>query len=176
MLAESLLACYELSVASGKPLALRVFISGRGRLEDEGATALAQAFKVSLNCLLTLHFTISTFYPSHFPRFCPVSHSLTFSSVSIHLLLNPSHSLSSSYFPFHPFLSLLISLSLSPLIFLPHSLSIDLHLPAPLFNILPYCPHFPMLLLIDFILSRCFCQVVNFLYCLEIRYFDKLLF
>lgn len=45
MLAESLLACYELSVASGKPLALRVFISGRGRLEDEGATALAQAFK-----------------------------------------------------------------------------------------------------------------------------------
>lgn len=47
MLAESLLACYESSVSCGKPLALRVFVSGRGRLEDEGATALAQAFKVS---------------------------------------------------------------------------------------------------------------------------------
>lgn len=45
MLADSLLACYESSVSCGKPLALRVFVSGRGRLEDEGATALAQAFK-----------------------------------------------------------------------------------------------------------------------------------
>lgn len=53
MLAESLLACYESSVASGKPLALRVFVSGRGRLEDEGATALAKAFKVSINRHLT---------------------------------------------------------------------------------------------------------------------------
>lgn len=50
MLADSLLACYTASVEAGSPLALEVFVSGRGRLEDEGATALAQAFKVSLFC------------------------------------------------------------------------------------------------------------------------------
>ncbi|XP_064608240.1 ran GTPase-activating protein 1-like [Liolophura sinensis] len=45
MLAKSLLECHESSSAAGKPLSLRVFISGRNRLENEGATALAQAFK-----------------------------------------------------------------------------------------------------------------------------------
>jgi Ran GTPase-activating protein 1 len=45
MLAESLLACHTSSVTAGHPIALRVFVSGRGRLEDEGAAALALAFK-----------------------------------------------------------------------------------------------------------------------------------
>jgi len=46
MLAESLLACHSASVDAGQPLSLRVFVSGRGRLEDDGAIALAEAFKV----------------------------------------------------------------------------------------------------------------------------------
>jgi len=46
MLADSLMECYTLSVKAGTPLALRVFVSGRGRLEDEGAKALSKAFKV----------------------------------------------------------------------------------------------------------------------------------
>ena len=46
MLAECLSECHEKSVAAGRPLALKVFISGRGRLENDGATALAKAFKV----------------------------------------------------------------------------------------------------------------------------------
>ncbi|RUS70219.1 hypothetical protein EGW08_022021 [Elysia chlorotica] len=45
MLAESLLECHEKSVKAKKPLSLRVFISGRNRLENDGATALAKAFK-----------------------------------------------------------------------------------------------------------------------------------
>jgi len=45
MLAECLSECHEKSVAAGRPLALKVFISGRGRLENDGATALAKAFK-----------------------------------------------------------------------------------------------------------------------------------
>jgi Ran GTPase-activating protein (RanGAP) involved in mRNA processing and transport len=47
MLAESLLECHRSSSATGRPLALKVFISGRNRLENPGATALAEAFKVS---------------------------------------------------------------------------------------------------------------------------------
>ena len=39
--------CYKLSSAAGKPLALTVFVSGRGRLENEGSIALAEVFKVS---------------------------------------------------------------------------------------------------------------------------------
>lgn len=45
MLADSLLECYEASVQAGRPLALRVFVSGRGRLEDQGAMALANVFR-----------------------------------------------------------------------------------------------------------------------------------
>ncbi|XP_064636751.1 ran GTPase-activating protein 1-like [Lineus longissimus] len=45
MLAESLLECHKASSAAGRPLALKVFISGRNRLENPGATALAEAFK-----------------------------------------------------------------------------------------------------------------------------------
>ncbi|XP_041356902.1 ran GTPase-activating protein 1-like [Gigantopelta aegis] len=45
MLAESLLECHKRSSAAGTPLSLRVFVSGRGRLENVGATALSEAFK-----------------------------------------------------------------------------------------------------------------------------------
>ncbi|KAK3795101.1 hypothetical protein RRG08_028303 [Elysia crispata] len=45
MLAQCLLECHEKSVKAKKPLSLRVFISGRNRLENDGATALAKAFK-----------------------------------------------------------------------------------------------------------------------------------
>jgi hypothetical protein len=47
MLAQSLLDCHKSSCQAGKPLALKVFICGRNRQENDGATALAQAFKVS---------------------------------------------------------------------------------------------------------------------------------
>merc|ERR1719481_696321 len=46
MLAGLLLKCYHKSKAIGHPLALKVFILGRSRQENEGATALAQVFKL----------------------------------------------------------------------------------------------------------------------------------
>ncbi|KAJ8297852.1 hypothetical protein KUTeg_024383 [Tegillarca granosa] len=49
MLAECLTECHKNSLAAGKPLSLKVFISGRNRLENEGATALAQTFKNGIN-------------------------------------------------------------------------------------------------------------------------------
>ncbi|XP_059153142.1 ran GTPase-activating protein 1-like [Physella acuta] len=45
MLAECLNECHKSSVSAGRPLSLRVFISGRNRLENDGAIALASAFK-----------------------------------------------------------------------------------------------------------------------------------
>ncbi|CAH1777387.1 unnamed protein product [Owenia fusiformis] len=45
LLAKTLMESYEKSVAAGTPLGLKVFVSGRGRLENEGSTALAEAFK-----------------------------------------------------------------------------------------------------------------------------------
>ncbi|KRT85406.1 hypothetical protein AMK59_1476 [Oryctes borbonicus] len=44
LLAKALLECYECSKNQGKPLALRVFIAGRNRLENDGAKALAEVF------------------------------------------------------------------------------------------------------------------------------------
>lgn len=46
MLAAVLDEAYEASSKAGRPLALKVFVSGRGRLENEGATALSHVFKV----------------------------------------------------------------------------------------------------------------------------------
>ena len=46
MLASLLLECYNRSKAVGHPLALKVFILGRSRQENEGAKALAQVFKL----------------------------------------------------------------------------------------------------------------------------------
>ncbi|XP_063415717.1 ran GTPase-activating protein 1-like [Mytilus trossulus] len=45
MLSQSLLDCHKTSCQAGKPLALKVFVCGRNRQENEGAIALAQAFK-----------------------------------------------------------------------------------------------------------------------------------
>lgn len=46
ILADALTQCYQKSKESGAPLRLKVFIAGRNRLENEGATALAKAFQV----------------------------------------------------------------------------------------------------------------------------------
>ncbi|XP_057201224.1 ran GTPase-activating protein 1a isoform X1 [Triplophysa rosa] len=46
ILAAALTVCYKESSALGSPLKLKVFIAGRNRLENDGATALAQAFQV----------------------------------------------------------------------------------------------------------------------------------
>ncbi|KAG5319745.1 RAGP1 protein, partial [Pseudoatta argentina] len=45
MLAKALEKCYENSSSEGTPLALKVFIVGRNRLENEGAQALASVFE-----------------------------------------------------------------------------------------------------------------------------------
>ncbi|XP_050415985.1 ran GTPase-activating protein 1 [Patella vulgata] len=45
MLAKCLTECYENSLSTGNPLALKVFVSGRNRLENEGTKALSQVFK-----------------------------------------------------------------------------------------------------------------------------------
>uniref|UniRef100_A0A8C5AYF2 Ran GTPase activating protein 1b n=1 Tax=Gadus morhua TaxID=8049 RepID=A0A8C5AYF2_GADMO len=54
ILAEALTECHRRSSALGAPLSLRVFIAGRNRLENEGASALAKAFKL-LGSLEELH-------------------------------------------------------------------------------------------------------------------------
>ncbi|MBN3302423.1 RAGP1 protein, partial [Amia calva] len=46
ILAAALTECHRLSSAQGTPLRLKVFIAGRNRLENDGATALAHAFKL----------------------------------------------------------------------------------------------------------------------------------
>ncbi|XP_016060810.1 PREDICTED: ran GTPase-activating protein 1 [Miniopterus natalensis] len=46
ILAAALTECYRKSSAQGKALALKVFVAGRNRLENDGATALAEAFGV----------------------------------------------------------------------------------------------------------------------------------
>ncbi|NXF39587.1 RAGP1 protein, partial [Nyctibius bracteatus] len=46
ILAAALKECHRKSSAQGKPLALRIFVAGRNRLENDGATALAEAFGI----------------------------------------------------------------------------------------------------------------------------------
>ncbi|KAK9965525.1 hypothetical protein ABG768_004613 [Culter alburnus] len=46
VLASALIECYKQSSAAGSPLKLKVFIAGRNRLENNGATSLAKAFKL----------------------------------------------------------------------------------------------------------------------------------
>ncbi|NXO18353.1 RAGP1 protein, partial [Oriolus oriolus] len=46
ILAAALKECHRKSSAQGKPLALKVFVAGRNRLENDGATALAEAFGI----------------------------------------------------------------------------------------------------------------------------------
>lgn len=45
ILSEAFIDCHKSSTAAGTPFALKVFISGRNRLENEGAKALSKAFK-----------------------------------------------------------------------------------------------------------------------------------
>uniref|UniRef100_A0A3B3S988 Ran GTPase activating protein 1 n=1 Tax=Paramormyrops kingsleyae TaxID=1676925 RepID=A0A3B3S988_9TELE len=47
ILAAALMECHKQSSAVGSPLSLKIFIAGRNRLENDGATALAQAFQVT---------------------------------------------------------------------------------------------------------------------------------
>ncbi|XP_072889941.1 ran GTPase-activating protein 1b [Hemitrygon akajei] len=56
ILAAALNDCHRRSSESGKPMALKVFIAGRNRLENEGAIALAGAFK-SIGTLEEVHMT-----------------------------------------------------------------------------------------------------------------------
>ncbi|XP_077308546.1 ran GTPase-activating protein 1 isoform X2 [Lithobates pipiens] len=46
ILATALIECHRKSSSLGKPLALKVFVAGRNRLENDGATALADAFRL----------------------------------------------------------------------------------------------------------------------------------
>lgn len=46
ILAEALMECHRQSSALGAPFKLRVFVAGRNRLENEGASALAKAFQL----------------------------------------------------------------------------------------------------------------------------------
>ena len=46
ILGSCLMDCYNASCKAGKPLGLKIFVSGRGRLENDGAKSLAAAFKV----------------------------------------------------------------------------------------------------------------------------------
>ncbi|XP_069087345.1 ran GTPase-activating protein 1 isoform X1 [Pleurodeles waltl] len=57
ILAAALTECHKKSVAAGRPLPLRVFIAGRNRLENDGASALAEAFM-----------TIGTLQEVHMPQ------------------------------------------------------------------------------------------------------------
>lgn len=50
ILAAALTECYRKSSGQGKPLALKIFVAGRNRLENDGATALAEAFGVCGPC------------------------------------------------------------------------------------------------------------------------------
>lgn len=57
ILANALLECHKRSCAAGTPLALKLFIAGRNRLENPGAKALSRAFK-----------TIGTLEEIHMPQ------------------------------------------------------------------------------------------------------------
>lgn len=46
ILAGALMKAFENSSAVGKPLALKVFVAGRNRLENDGASVLSGVFKV----------------------------------------------------------------------------------------------------------------------------------
>jgi len=48
MLAKALLKGHANSLTEGHALALRVFVAGRNRLENDGATALSAVFKVPI--------------------------------------------------------------------------------------------------------------------------------
>lgn len=45
MLSKALLDCHAASLKAGTPLELKVFITGRNRLENKGAQAIAKVFQ-----------------------------------------------------------------------------------------------------------------------------------
>jgi len=45
ILSDALLSCYKESLSAGTPLKLKVFISGRNRLENDGAIAMSKVFE-----------------------------------------------------------------------------------------------------------------------------------
>ena len=47
LLAQGLIDCHRNASGAGETFALAAFVSGRNRLENEGAIALAEAFRVS---------------------------------------------------------------------------------------------------------------------------------
>lgn len=51
MLAQALIDCLKFSKEAGSPLSLKTFIVGRNRLENEGAIALSEFFKVQISAL-----------------------------------------------------------------------------------------------------------------------------
>ncbi|KAL1763874.1 ran GTPase-activating protein 1, partial [Sigmodon hispidus] len=46
ILAAALTECHSKSSAQGNPLALKAFVAGRKRLENDGATALSETFGI----------------------------------------------------------------------------------------------------------------------------------
>jgi hypothetical protein len=57
-----LLDCHNESRESGRTLSLKVFIAGRNRLENEGAKALSEVFKVIIFLILYCNY-ISVIFP-----------------------------------------------------------------------------------------------------------------
>ncbi|KAK2095554.1 Ran GTPase-activating protein 1, partial [Saguinus oedipus] len=47
ILAAALTKCHQKYSAQSKPLALKVFVAGRNCLENDGTTAMAEAFRVT---------------------------------------------------------------------------------------------------------------------------------
>lgn len=46
LLSKAFLSCHEEAKKAGQQLSLEVFVAGRNRLENEGATALSNVFEV----------------------------------------------------------------------------------------------------------------------------------
>lgn len=58
LLAAALLDCYKSSKGEKERFALKVFVAGRNRLENEGAKALAEFFLVSRQYIFTCNFIV----------------------------------------------------------------------------------------------------------------------
>ena len=65
MLAQALNDCLVASKNAGTPLAMKTFIVGRNRLENEGAFALSEFFKVSLLTSIILYHVLIVKFCNH---------------------------------------------------------------------------------------------------------------
>jgi len=61
IISDCLISSHAESKKTGRPLSLKVFVAGRNRLENEGALALAEAFRVYLRYLKSLEFHENSF-------------------------------------------------------------------------------------------------------------------